>query len=84
LPVALASSHGDGTFNGLDWMRDTGSVPVPLVARIAVTPVIVVAAAPLPVEAPAWIPELAGAPVVVREGCGLGFGDGGRPQTSEP
>jgi hypothetical protein len=59
-------------------------VPVPLVARVAITPVVVVTATPLPVETPAWIPELAGTPVVVREWCRLGIGDSRRPQPSEP
>jgi hypothetical protein len=61
-------------------------VPVALVARIAVVEVVVVAAAPVPVAPPSWIPELSGAPVIIREGRrrGLGFSDGSRPQTDEP
>ena len=59
------------------------AVPVALVAGFAVVPVVVVAAIPAPVLTPARIPELPGAPVIVRERRGLGFGDGSRPQTSE-
>jgi hypothetical protein len=59
-------------------------VPVALVARIAVVEVVVVAAAPVPVAPPSWIPELSGAPVIIREGRRLRFGDGRRPQTDEP
>jgi hypothetical protein len=59
-------------------------VPVVAVAEFTVAPVVVVAAAPVPVVAPPWIPPLAGAPVIIRERCGLGLGDGCRPQTREP
>src|ERR1700740_3727895 len=40
-------------------------VPVVAVAAFTVVPVVVVAAAPVPVAAPPWIPELTGAPVIV-------------------
>ncbi len=43
-------------------------------AEAVITPVVVVASAVKPVEAPKWIPELPGAPVVA--GCGHGR-DGG-------
>jgi hypothetical protein len=59
-------------------------VPVAPVAVFTVMPVVVVAAASVPVVAPPWIPPLAGAPVIIRERCGLGLGDGSRPQTREP
>jgi hypothetical protein len=59
------------------------AVPVALVAGFTVVPVVVVAAIAAPVVTPARIPELTGAPVIVRERRGLGFGDGSRPQTSE-
>ena len=59
-------------------------VPVVAVAAFTVAPVVVVAAAPVPVVAPPWIPPLAGTPVINRERCGLGLGDGSRPQTREP
>jgi hypothetical protein len=59
-------------------------VPVALVAGFTVIPVVVMAAALVPVAAPPWIPPLAGAPVIIRERRGLGLGDGGRPQTREP
>ena len=59
-------------------------VPVALVAGFTVIPVVVVAAALVPVAAPTGIPPLAGAPVIIRERRGLGLGDGGRPQTREP
>jgi hypothetical protein len=55
-------------------------VPVALVAGFTVIPVVVMAAALVPVAAPPWIPPLAGAPVIIRERRGLGLGDGGRPQ----
>ena len=58
-------------------------MPVALVAGFTVVPVVVVAAALVPVAAPAWIPPLAGAPVIIRERRGLGLGDGSRPQTCE-
>lgn len=55
-----------------------------VVAGLAVEEVVVVAAALIPVTAPARVPELSGAPVVHRSGRdGLGFGDGGRSQTRE-
>jgi hypothetical protein len=59
-------------------------VVMPVVARVAVTPVVVVAAPPLPVVAPPRIPILAGTPVIFRERHRLGLGDGCRPQTGEP
>ena len=59
-------------------------VPVVAVAKFTIAPVVVVAAAPVPVVAPPWIPPLAGTPVINRERCGLGLGDGSRPQTREP
>jgi hypothetical protein len=59
-------------------------VPVALVAGFTVVPVVVVAASPVPVAAPPWIPPLAGAPVIGRERRRLGLGDSSRPQTCEP
>ena len=59
-------------------------VPVALVAGFTVVPVVVVAAAPVPVAAPPWIPPLAGAPVIIRERRGLGLGDGSRPKPASP
>jgi len=59
-------------------------VPVALVAGFTVVPVVVVAAAPVPVGAPPWIPPLAGAPVIIRERRGLGLGDGSRPKPASP
>jgi hypothetical protein len=49
-------------------------VPVALVAGFTVVPVVVVAATPVPVAAPPWIPPLAGAAVIIRERRGLGLG----------
>lgn len=59
-------------------------VPVALVAGFTVVPVVVVAAAPVPIAAPHWIPPLAGAPVIIRERRGLGLGDGSRPKPASP
>jgi len=59
-------------------------VPVAMVAGFTVVPVVVMAAALVPVAAPPWIPPLAGAPVIIGERRGLGLGDGSRPQTREP
>jgi len=59
-------------------------VPVALVAGFTVEPVVVVAAAPVPVVAPPRIPPLAGAPVIIREGRRLGLGDGSRPEPRKP
>ena len=59
-------------------------VPVALVAGFTVVPVVVVAAAPVPVAAPPWIPPLAGAPVIIRERRGLGLGDASRPKPASP
>jgi len=59
-------------------------VPVALVAGFTVVPVVVVAAAPVPVGSPPWIPPLAGAPVIIRERRGLGLGDGSRPKPASP
>ena len=59
-------------------------VPVALVAGFTVVPVVVVAAAPVPVAAPPWIPPLAGAPVILRDRRGLGLGDGSRPKPASP
>jgi len=59
------------------------AVPVALVARVAVKPVIIVTAAPVPVAAPARVPPLTWAPVIAREGRGVCLGDGGRPQTCQ-
>jgi len=39
---------------------------------------VVVAAAPVPVETPPWIPKVAGAPVIIRQRGGLSLGDGSR------
>jgi hypothetical protein len=59
-------------------------VPVATVAVITVVKVVVVAATPVPVAAPPWIPPLAGAPVISRRrSYGLGLGDCRRPQTCE-
>ena len=60
------------------------AVPVTLVARFAVEPVVVVAAARVPVVTPTSVPPISGAPVILREGCGLGVGDGCQPQSSKP
>jgi hypothetical protein len=58
-------------------------VPVALVAGFTVVPVVVVAAALVPVITPALIPLLAGAPVVVRERRRLRLRDRGHAQTGE-
>ena len=63
---------------------DLPAVPVTLVAGLAVEPVVVVAATPVPVAAPPWIPPLTGTPVIRREGRRSGFGDGGCPHAGEP
>lgn len=55
-----------------------GAAPVvtAVVRSVDVAVVIVVAVAPVPVRAPARIPELARAPVVFRQGPRLGLGTG--------
>ncbi len=54
-----------------------------LVVGFAVIVKVVVAAAPVPVVTPTGIPELAGAPVIVGERPGEGFGDARRTLTGE-
>jgi hypothetical protein len=82
--VADAMRAGHGSGYGMTSIRRLPAVPVTLVAGLAVEPVVVVAATPVPVAAPSWIPPLTGTPVILREGRRLGFGDGGRPYASEP
>jgi hypothetical protein len=73
------------------------TLPLPLVATLVRAPVavvvvavdiavkVVVADAPFPVEAPAWVPKIPGAPVIRGEGTGLGLGGSRRePQTCQP
>jgi hypothetical protein len=62
----------------------TGPVPMALVAGLAVEPAVVVAAAPVPVITPPWIPPLARAPVILGERPRLTLGDGCRAQTDKP
>jgi hypothetical protein len=59
-------------------------VPVALVAGFTVVPVVIVATTRVPVSAPARIPLLARAPVVLGGRRGMGVCDGGRPRPSEP
>jgi hypothetical protein len=67
----------------LPWRR---AIPVTTVVpgiRIAV--VVVVADAPIPVEAPAWVPKIPGAPVIRGEGTGLGLSGSRRdPKPANP
>jgi hypothetical protein len=60
------------------------AVPVVSVAGFAIEVGVVVAAVPCPVESPCWIEELAGAPVIVRDGRGHGLCDGSCAQAGEP
>lgn len=60
------------------------SVPDSLVLAFAVTVVSVVATGLVPVVAPARIPGLSRAAVIIRERRGLSFGDGSRSQASKP
>jgi hypothetical protein len=59
-------------------------VPVGWLAGLAVVPVVVVAAPPVPVGTPARNPTLTGAPVIVRDRRGVGLGSGSRSQSGEP
>jgi hypothetical protein len=64
-------------------MPAAGAVPVAPVVRLAVEVVVVMAAVSTPVGAPARVPELAGAPVIVGHRPGIGLGDARRAQTSK-
>jgi hypothetical protein len=60
----------------------TAIVVTPAATAIVVTKAIVVTVEPVRVATPPRVPELAGAPLWVRPG--LGLGDGSGSQTSEP
>ena len=58
-------------------------MPVAIVVGVVVAPMVVVALAAFPVRAPARVPELAGAPVIVGQRPGIGLGYARRTQTSK-
>lgn len=73
--ASLARGDPKGHEVGYDTFAINGRRSVPVVAVVATVPVammIVVAVAPIPVEAPLGMPEFARAPVIGREGTELG------------
>ena len=65
------------------WVPRAIAVPVALVAGLAVEVEVVMAAVPTPVLAPARVPPLAGAPVIVGHRPGISLSNARRTQTSK-
>jgi hypothetical protein len=63
----------------------TRPVVVVVVVAVEIAVVVVVAGTSVEVEAPLWVPVLAGAPVIRRKWAGFGLGGTRRqPQTGQP